>query len=103
MVSQHTLRRDLTSVEVLAENQLVGLRQYFECTQVKYLMVQRAHCDAIGHFVRTIGLKPLDVRSFQSNGLHAPCAGRAHKLHIGIGMPATPWREKRGHADAADL
>ncbi len=57
------------TVEVPTENHQESFGQYFECAQIKYLVVQRAHCYAVGNLVRAIGLKPLDVRSLQPDRL----------------------------------
>ena len=54
VVRQHAVRRRLTAVEMLAENHLKGFGQDLECTQVKYLVLQRAQHQAVGLNARSV-------------------------------------------------
>ena len=54
---------------LLAEHQRVAVGQDGESTEVENLVVHRAQGQAVFFDVRTAGLEPFDMGSFQADGL----------------------------------
>ena len=61
LVSQKSVGGLVVTVEMLAEDDLVGFGKHGERTQVEYLVVQRAKRNAIWYHVRPRCLEPFDM------------------------------------------
>lgn len=52
LIIQHPSRRLIAAVEMLAEYDLVAIRQYRKRTEVKHLVVQGTEGNAVRYFIR---------------------------------------------------